>query len=94
MENELLTRDEHLALKTTGDLWEQLQGIIGTGPTTLQDALELATHIHAIQNTILAQAAARRYPDKYRLLGQTLRRNNHIEQMYDDARLTDFEGRY
>jgi len=49
-----------------------MKRIIGRGPTGEQDLSEFVIHLHAIQNMILAQAAARAYPDTYRLLGERL----------------------
>lgn len=45
--------------------------ITGDGPARGADLAELAVHLHAIENTVLAQAAARAYPDRYRLLGES-----------------------
>jgi len=65
-----LTDDEHHAIELTTALWNQLSAIVGQGPTRAPDLAELAIHIHAIQTTVLAQAAARTHPDRYRLLGE------------------------
>lgn len=60
------------------DLTAQLVGkvcqeVIGHGPTRDHDIAEFVAHVHAIQNAIMAQAAARAHPDMFRLLGETLR---------------------
>lgn len=70
--DELLTPTEHAALNLTGQLANLISDIIGHGmsPEARGDQLELTIHIHAIQNAILAQAAARAYPGHFRLLGQ------------------------
>lgn len=65
----LLTEPEHRAMRLTVDLWHALCRIAADGPARDGDLAELCTHIHAIQRTILAQAAARAYPNRYRLLG-------------------------
>jgi hypothetical protein len=68
---ELLTPDEHEAVTMAGDLFTLITDmIIGIGPSRDGDIMELAIHVHAIQNMILAQAAARRYSDSYRRLGE------------------------
>lgn len=69
---EVLTPTEQAALKVTGELANLISDIVGHGvsPEARGDQLELTIHIHAIQNAILAQAAARAYPGHYRLLGQ------------------------
>lgn len=68
-EPELMTADEHEAMDLTCRLYNLLCGsVIGRGPSRQGDATELAQHIHNIQNMVLAQAAARAYP-QYRLLG-------------------------
>lgn len=65
----MLTDLELRALDLTAELARCLPGIIGTGPAAGEDLRELHAHIHGIQHTIMAQAAARAYPDKFRLLG-------------------------
>jgi hypothetical protein len=64
-----LTDDEHAAVRAAGDLWGLLVAVTGDGPSREGDLAELVGHIHAIQNAVLAQAAARAYPDRYRLMG-------------------------
>lgn len=68
----LLTEQEHAAIDAAGALWNQLCSIAGHGPTRALDLDELAAHIHAIQRAVMKQAAARAYPDRYRLLGEAL----------------------
>lgn len=69
-ERELLTDAEQRAMDLTADLMKLLSSkIISSGPTRSQDLNEAALRIHAIQHMIMSQAAARAYPDTYRLLG-------------------------
>lgn len=68
----LLTDDEHAVMKTTADLWNGLCKITGRDQTRNADLAEACAHVHAIQHMVLAQAAARAYPDQYRLLGESL----------------------
>lgn len=70
----MLTDEEQKALKLSAELWNLVARIVGQGPTRSSDLDDFAFHFHGIQNAILANAAARQYPDKYRLLGQTLER--------------------
>lgn len=70
--DDLLTATEQEAVKMAGDLWGMLCQIVDIGPTRDADLAELIPHVHAIQRTVMAQAAARAYPEKYRLLGSTL----------------------
>ena len=65
----LLTDDEHEAMALSGRLANVIRKVIGSGPQAEHDWAEAAQRIHAIQHTILAQAAARAYPDLYRPLG-------------------------
>ena len=63
--------------QSSGELTNQLASIlctqvIGHGSTRDADIREVVTHVHSIQNAILAQAAARAYPHTYRRLGETL----------------------
>lgn len=67
---DLLTPDEHRALDLTAELARLLLGsIVIDGPARDQDLGEAITHVHSIRHTIMAQAAARAYPEQYRLLG-------------------------
>jgi len=65
----MLTDAEHTAMDLTAQLWNALCAIAGDGPARAGDLAEMATHIHAIQHAIMAQAAARAHPDRYRLMG-------------------------
>ena len=66
---EYMTADEHEAMEVTARLANLVKKIIGEGPQAAHDWAEAAQRIHAIQHTIMAQAAARAYPDRYRPLG-------------------------
>jgi hypothetical protein len=67
--SDLLTPAEREAVATAAALANQVYAIIGDGGAEEGDLAEAVHHIHAIQRMILAQAAARAYPDLYRLLG-------------------------
>lgn len=69
---EWLTEDEHRAMELSGELATLIHRIIGDGPAANTDWNEAAGHIHVLQKNILGQAAARLYPDRYRLLGQRI----------------------
>lgn len=68
--NELLTMAEHRAMVLTSELWQALGIVVGCGSSRQADLDELASHLHAIQTAVLAQAAGRAFPDLYRLLGE------------------------
>jgi hypothetical protein len=69
----LLTEAEHRAIELTAELVNLVcTEVIGDGPSRTGDVREFAAHVHAIQQQILSQAAARAYPDRYRLLGRSL----------------------
>ena len=70
---ELLTEDEHQAVSLLADLWNVLCKVVGNGPSRRADMAEIAQHIHVLQSGVLSQAAARAYPDRYRLLGDERR---------------------
>lgn len=70
MNTQLLTDDEHRAVELAGELYGVLCAVVGNGPARDQDLRELVAPIHAIQHAVLKQAAARAYPDRYRLLGE------------------------
>lgn len=65
----LLSGDEHRALELTAELARLLSRIVADGPTAPGDLRELTSNVHAIQQAVMSQAAARAYPEKYRLLG-------------------------
>jgi hypothetical protein len=70
---DFLTEAEHRAMALTADLVNLVcTEIIGPGSSRGSDIREFVGHIHAVQQQILSQAAARAYPDRYRLLGHTL----------------------
>jgi hypothetical protein len=73
----LLTAEEHEAIDLTGQLAILMGRIVGEGPTRTGDLNEVVQRIQAIQQMILAQAAARAYPDRYRLLGGTFKEPEH-----------------
>lgn len=56
-------------MEVSATLANLMRQVIGGGPDAAHDWNEAAHNIHAVQNAILAQAAARAYPDQYRLLG-------------------------
>lgn len=66
---ELLTEDEHRALDLTAELANLIVTIIARGNIREDDVNEAVFHIHALQRMIGSQAAARAYPERYRLLG-------------------------
>lgn len=67
---ELLTESERRAMDLTAQLWNLLcSDVVTEGPSRSKDLHELVHHIHAIQHTVMSQAAARAYPERYRLLG-------------------------
>lgn len=74
MWNELLTDDESSIIHDAGTLFTRIvEEVIEDGPNRENDTAELRALVHGIQNMILRQAAARAYPDRYRLLGASLR---------------------
>lgn len=72
-EHGLLTTAEHAVVQRAGELWNAICAAIPEGPTRDADLHELVLHVHAIQQAIMSNAAARAYPKLYRRLGSTLR---------------------
>lgn len=64
-----LTDAEHAVVEQAGALWAAICEAIPDGPTRDADLRELIAHVHAIQHAVMANAAARAYPDRYRALG-------------------------
>lgn len=67
-----LTDDEHAVIDQAGHLWDSISKIVGHGPTRDDDLGEFLIWIHLIQQKIMAQAAARAFPSRYRLLGEVI----------------------
>ena len=66
----MLTPTEKHALNLAGELFAYLSlNVVGDGSTRKQDLAEVAFHIHAIQNMVMAQSAARVHPELCRPLG-------------------------
>lgn len=68
-----LTYTEVAAVEQLGALAGMLGAIVADGPTREADLRELIGHVHALQAYVLGQAAARVYPDLFRLLGESRR---------------------
>lgn len=84
----LLTDEEHEAMALSAQLANLVRRIIGDGPQAEHDWNEMAQRIHAIQHTVLAQAAARAYPALYRPLGGVIDGTNGPKE---DACLSEQE---
>jgi len=70
---DLLTADEHEAVRQAGLLYTFIaERIVAHGPTRDDDLAELRAAVHVIQRAVEAQAAARAYPRKFRLLGTVI----------------------
>jgi hypothetical protein len=75
---DLLTEAEHKAMDLTAQLWNLLcSDVVPEGRSRTKDLHELVAHIHAIQHTVMSQAAARAYPERYRLLGGVVEETDH-----------------
>ena len=66
---DLLTEEERAVINDAGQLWNALCRVVGDGATRAADLGELVVHIHAIQQAVMSQAAARAYPALFRSLG-------------------------
>lgn len=71
-DGELLTPNEKEVLELCRDLAHAIAKAIPEGPSHAHDWNELAASIHHIQYAFMAQAAARKYPAEYRLLGKSI----------------------
>lgn len=66
-----LTANEEAIIAKVADIAEDFIDLCGDGPTATHDWAEILPHLHALQQAVMAQAAARTYPTKYRPLGGT-----------------------
>lgn len=92
MNFELLTKEEHEVVKRLGELLGDIAYVINNSTddrsnasVKVADLQEATHHIHALQNMVLAQAAARRYPDRYRLLGSSIGAKKTISEYVCEA---------
>jgi hypothetical protein len=76
MSEQLLTDEERNLVATLGYTTYTFSKICGKGDTRDPDQDEWARHVNALQNMVLAQAAARAYPEEFRLLGETFELRN------------------
>lgn len=81
MREDLMTDEEHHAMELTGSLFNYIsKNVIGPDPASRSgDVRELVIHIHGIQRMLMAQAACRAFPDKYRLLGERIAKDEEVE---------------
>jgi len=68
---DLLTDNERETVKLVGRVYQNIERMCSDSTTRSSDLVEAAAHCHALQQMVMAQAAARAYPDEFRLLGET-----------------------
>jgi len=65
-----LAEAEQDLIALAGRLYTRIAAeVISDGPSRPGDLAELAAAVHVIQHMVMSQAAARRYPQQFRLLG-------------------------
>lgn len=70
-----LTMEEHTLVELLGRCADHFaRGVCSTGSTRQHDINEFCSHIHDLQARVLMQAAARSYPDRYRLAGGVIKK--------------------
>lgn len=70
--SDLLTELEHETIAMLGKIFGNITRIAGESEVRAADLTEAASKVHDLQNMILAQAAAREYSSRYRLLGRRI----------------------
>lgn len=65
----VLSSREMELLSDIAEVYEGFLAVMENGPSREGDLREIIAHIHALQQAVMAQAAARCYPHKFRLLG-------------------------
>lgn len=65
----MLTDLEHEVVDDLAKVYNKFCKLVGLGVTRRDDLNEIAMLLHGLQDKVLAQAAARLYPEKYRLMG-------------------------
>lgn len=66
---DLLTDKEHALVKKLGECAGEFSDILEHNQSRINDAAEFITLIHFLQRFVMSQAAAREYPEIYRMLG-------------------------
>ena len=61
---------EHGIATKVAELASDFIHLVGNGETAAADFAEILPHLHALQQTVMAQAAARAHPGRYRALGE------------------------
>lgn len=74
-----LTDDEHLLVNKLGECFTLFTTIVRDDKTRHPDLAEICHHIHILQHTVMAQAAARIFPSRYRLLGELVHKDSSKE---------------
>jgi hypothetical protein len=69
---ELLTEEERNIVLVLGLVYQRMRAVVGRTATRDDDLREIRGYIHALQRMMMAQAAARAYPEKFRLLGESM----------------------
>lgn len=71
---ELLTEREKNLVRLLAEVAHEFAQVVRKGDShyliACDDTNEAILHIHALQNMVLSQAAARAYPKEYRLMGR------------------------
>lgn len=76
MKEELLTKQEQALLDKLALWFMEFKTIFGN--EVEGDIVEAVHDIHSLQRMILKQAAARAYPEKYRLLGCNVKKKDYV----------------
>ena len=76
---QLLTAEEKRAVVLAGELFDAIHPTVGHGPARERDLAEFLYMVHNIQARSMGQAAARAYPEEFRLLGKTVKRIRNSE---------------
>jgi hypothetical protein len=71
MADPLLTPLELRALDQIGEVGSTLFAVVREAGGFDPDMAEVADKVHQLQALVMSNAAARAYPDRFRLLGQT-----------------------
>lgn len=72
----MLTEEEKSLLDTLSRVSISFSKVIGDGASRQGDYAEAVHHIHALQNMVLSQVAARVYPENFRLMGEVFADRN------------------
>ena len=74
-----LNEFEHAIAGKVAELAADFIELVGDTDTASEDFAEILPHLHALQQAVMAQAAARAHPGRYRALGESANLDDDVD---------------